>query len=238
MADLFPQVEIADGVTLARDVTIGAGTSLGSGVRIYPGTRIGSNVQILENSVLGRATVIPATSSVVKRVLTEEITGLVIGDSTVIGANVVLYRGSEIGEACIICDLTSIREECRLGKEVLLGRAVMIQVNTTIGDRVKIMDCCHLPGDMLVEDDVFMSTHVGGASESSLGRTSRSSEWSGPTLRARSYFGANATLLPGVEIGEDAVVAAGALVSKSVPSKTLVMGVPAREVRRIEPRDD
>ncbi len=114
----------------------------------------------------------------------------------------------------------------------------MVQVNSHIGARTKIMDSCHLPGDMKIEEDVFLSTHVCGASENSLGRNSEMPSWSGPLIRKGAYVGLNATLLPNIEIGENAVVAGGAVVTKSVPPGTLVMGAPARVVRKVEPRVD
>jgi acetyltransferase-like isoleucine patch superfamily enzyme len=234
---LYPEVEFGMDVSIGENVQIGRGSVVGSGCRIYPGTRVGKNVQILENSVLGRPTVVPS-KSVVKRSLSSDVGPLEVADDCVIGACVVLYRGSKIGPASIICDLASIREHCTLGTQVLIGRSVMIQVNTQIGNRVKIMDSCHLPGDMVVEDDVFLSTHVCGASENSLGRDDSTGKWSGPCLRKGAYVGVNATLLPGIEIGEDAVVGAGALVTRSVAPRTLVMGVPARPVRSVNERKD
>jgi acetyltransferase-like isoleucine patch superfamily enzyme len=112
---------------------------------------------------------------------------------------------------------------------------VMIQVKTKIGSRTKIMDSCHLPGDMIVEEDVFLSTHVCGASENSIGRKDMTDKWAGPFIAKGAYIGLNATLLPGIRIGENAVVAAASTVTKDVEPGTLVMGSPARFVRNVEP---
>jgi acetyltransferase-like isoleucine patch superfamily enzyme len=230
-------VEFGDHVTVGPGVAIGAGARVSSGVRIYPGTRIGTNTVVLENAVLGRPTIIPPESGLVRRELGAEMPPLLIGSACVIGANVVLYRGTTVGDRCIICDLTSVRENCSLGDDVLLGRCVTVQVNTRIGARTKIMDTTHLPGDMVVEEDVFISTHVCGASENSMGRGDPRGRWNGPRIRRGAYVSANATLLPDIEIGEDAVVGAGAVVTRSVAPRTLVLGVPAREVRTLGPRD-
>lgn len=236
LAERFPGVEFGANVVVNATATIGPGTQIGAGTCIYPGTTIGRNVAVLENSVLGRPTLTPAAGETVKRVLPDDISPLAIGDDTVIGACVVLYRGSTVGRRCIICDLVSIREQCVIQDDVLLGRAVMIQVNTEIGERTKIMDSCHLPGDMIVGADVFLSTHVCGASENTLGRETAVDAWAGPRIRDRAYIGANATLLPQIEIGEDAVVGAGSVVTRDVPARQLVIGVPARVVRGVEPR--
>jgi acetyltransferase-like isoleucine patch superfamily enzyme len=236
LARLYPGTGFGSGVSIGNEVEIGEGSKIGSGVRIYPGTKIGRNVVVLENTVLGRPTIVPAANQV-KRAMATDVAPLAIGDDTVIGCNVVLYRGSILGRSNIICDLTSIREHCELGDDVLLGRSVMVQVNSKIGSRTKIMDSCHLPGDMIVGEDVFLSTHVCGASENSVGRSDMAGRWTGPMLKDRCYIGLNATLLPGIEIGEDAVVAAGSVVTKSVAPRTLVMGVPAKFVRDVSPRD-
>ena len=235
-ASKYPGVRIGSQVVIGIDVEIGKNSIISSGVKIYPGTKIGENVQILENSVLGRPTIVPERGGLVKRQLAADIPGLVIGSDSVIGACVVLYRGTEIGRRNIICDLTSIREHCVLGDDVLLGRGVMVQVKTKIGHRTKIMDQCHLPGDMIIEDEVFLSTHVCGASENSLGRTDSTGKWGGPHIKRGAYIGVNATLLPGVVIGEHAVVAAAAVVTKDVADFTLVMGMPAKFARKVEPK--
>lgn len=230
----YPNVKIESFVMIGHDVEIGEGSAISSGVKVYSGTKIGKNVKILENSVIGRPTIVPQAGSVVKRKMSDDIPGVQIGDDSVIGACVVLYRGSKIGKRNIICDLTSVREHCVFGDDVLLGRGVMVQVSTRIGSRTKIMDQCHLPGDMIIEEDVFLSTHVCGASENSLGRSDSTGKWGGPHIKKGAYIGVNATLLPGVVIGENSVVAASALVSKNVDDFTLVMGVPAKFMRKVE----
>lgn len=237
LPDRYPGVTFGDQVTVGEHVEIGAGSVVASGVRLYPGTRLGRDVTVLENTVIGRPTLVPGGSATVKRTMDAGLGPVVVADGAVIGASVVLYQDVRIGARAIICDLTSVREQCDIGDDVLLGRSVMIQVNTRIGARTKIMDTCHMPGDMVVEEDVFISTHVCGASENSMGRTDMSGAWTGPMIRRWAYIGVNATLLPGVEIGEHAVVGAGALVTRSVPPRCLVMGVPARVVRAVEPRD-
>lgn len=235
---LYPGCAFGDGVTVGEDVEIGAGSFVASGVRLYPGTRLGRDVTVLENTVVGRPTVVPGGSSTVKRTMDDDLAPASVANGAVIGASVVLYRDVRVGARAIVCDLASVRERCTIGDDVLLGRSVMIQVNTQIGARTKIMDTCHMPGDMVIEEDVFVSTHVCGASENSMGRADMAGEWTGPMIRRWAYIGVNATLLPGVEIGEHAVVGAGALVTRSVPPRTLVMGVPARVVREVAPRHE
>jgi len=234
LSSVFPDVKISDNVSIGSGVQIGSGTQISAGVRIYPGTKIGKNVVVLENTVIGRPTILPPTSTV-KRTISQSGTPTSIGDNSVIGGCVVIYEAVQIGNRNIICDLSSIREGCKLADDILIGRSVMLQVNTVIGARTKIMDTCHL-GDMVVEEDVFLSTHVCTAAENSIGRADVVGKWGGPYIARGAYVGVNATLLPGVRIGEDSVVAASATVTKDVTPGTLVMGTPARFVRNVEPR--
>lgn len=232
----YPDVTFGDDVSIGEDVEIGVGSQISHGVRIYPGTRLGSEVTVLENTVIGRPTLLPPGSDLVKRKLADKVPGTVIGDGTVIGASVVIYRAVMLGLRNIICDLSSIREYCAFGDDILIGRGVMVQIKTKIGNRTKIMDSCHLPGDMEIESDVFMSAQVSGASENSLGRSEKLGSWSGPYICKGAYIGVGAILLPGIRVGAHSVVAAGALASKDVPDGALVMGLPARIVREIGKR--
>lgn len=146
----------------------------------------------------------------------------------------VLYVGSIIGKNTLICDLSSVREGCELEESVVLGRGVMINYNTRIGKRSRIMDSCHLTGEMVIEEDVFISTHVCTANDNYMGRSEKSIiERKGPCIRRGASIGLNATILPGVEIGEGAVVGAGSVVTKDVPARKVVMGVPARIVKDV-----
>jgi acetyltransferase-like isoleucine patch superfamily enzyme len=162
----------------------------------------------------------------------------VIGDRSVIGASAVLYSGTSIANHVLICDLSSVRESCEIAEYVVLGRGVMVQPNTKIGARTRIMDRCHLPGDMTIEEDVFFSAMVGAASENSLGRAADEGQLrrGGPHVKRGAYIGVGAMLLPQTIVGEHAVVAAGAVVTRDVPESSLVMGVPARVMRRVAPR--
>lgn len=222
-------------VIINGDVSIGENCSIGNNVTIYPNTHIGNNITIFDNTVLGR---LPQSAGNISRKIINEYQPLTIGDYSIIGANCVLYSGSHIANNVLICDLSSIRESCKIDEFVVLGRGVMVQPETYIGARTRIMDMCHLPGDMIIEEDVFISAMVAGASENSLGRSKdeKSIPRSGPTIKKGAYIGLGAKLLPKVVIGQNSVVGAGAVVTKDVPELTLVMGTPAKFIRKMPPR--
>jgi acetyltransferase-like isoleucine patch superfamily enzyme len=232
---IAPSAQLGQNVVVMDDVEIGERCRIGNNVVLYPKTRLGGDVTIYDNAVLGR---LPQSAGNISRQLPEDYSPLEIGDGSVIGACTVLYTGTRIANNVLICDLSSVRESCDIAEYVVLGRGVMVQPLTRIGARSRIMDMCHLPGDMTIEEDVFFSALVGSASENSIGRSQDEGSMSrgGPHVKRGAYVGVGASMLPGTTIGEDSVVGAGSLVTKDVPAGMLVMGVPARVVRAVPPR--
>jgi acetyltransferase-like isoleucine patch superfamily enzyme len=107
----------------------------------------------------------------------------------------------------------------------------------TIGQRVLIQTAVYLTGGSVVEDDVFIGPGVTTTNDHTMGRHARGAALSGPMLRRACRVGGGVVLTPGVEIGEEAFVAAGAVVVEDVAPREVVMGVPARGVRRVGEED-
>lgn len=208
-------------------VTIGAGSRIGAGVVIYPGTQIGPGVTVYDNAVLGRP---PQGTSSLRRSPGEGLAPLAIGAGCVIGGGAVLYAGTRLGQEVLIGDLASIREGCQVGDGSVIGRCVTVNCRTEIGSRVKIMDLAHVTADCLIEDDVFISLLVGMANDPTMGRRApgQPADYRGPVIRRKAAIGAGTILVPGVEVGEGATVAAGSLVSRSIPAWKAAAGAPAR----------
>ncbi len=89
----------------------------------------------------------------------------------------------------------------------------------------------------VVEDDVFLGPGVLTTNDDTMGRHPRGEPLRGPTFRRACRVGGGAVLVPGVVIGEEAFVAAGALVTRDVGPREVVMGVPACVVRRVPDED-
>ena len=150
------------------------------------------------------------------------------------GACAVLYRGTGIGEATLIGDLASIREECSVGANTVIARLVSINYHTRIGRHVKIMDNTHITGNMLIEDGVFISVLVSTTNDSEMDRRKHThGDFRGPSILRGASIGASATILPGITIGEYAMVGAGSHVCRNVPPRKVVIGTPARVVRDV-----
>lgn len=208
------------------------------GAMLFPNVRLGRNVTIFPGAVIGRP---PLSSGATTRQLdVDELLPVHISDHCVVGCNAVIYMDVRIGEHSMVCDTACIREGCEIGNYSLIAMGVTVNYCVKIGHRVKIMDNAHITGRTTVEDDVFISTMVTTTNDNSLGRKRVSqSDWPerGPRVRRFARIGQGACLLPGIEIGENAIVGANAVVTRNVAPGTVVMGIPAREVRKVRPQE-
>jgi UDP-3-O-[3-hydroxymyristoyl] glucosamine N-acyltransferase len=210
-------------------VSIGPGCRIGSNVTIHAGTRIGEDVTIHDGTVLGR---LPQGTRSLRRAPGDAaaLPPLTIGAGSVVGASAILYAGTTLGDEVLIGDGASIREACTVGDLTVIGRGVTVNCRATIGRKVKIMDLSHVTADCLIEDEVFISLLVGMANDPTMGRRApgETVQYQGPTIRRGAAIGAGTILVPGVEVGEGAMVAAGSLVHRSIPAWKSAAGSPVR----------
>jgi acetyltransferase-like isoleucine patch superfamily enzyme len=223
------------GAAVARGAQIGEGAFLARGATVYPGVSLGANCVVLDGAVLGR---IPIPTGTTTRPVDPTFGRLRIGAGSIVGANAVLYTNTVIGRDVLIGDLASVREECEVADGVILGRAVMALYSCKIGRFSRIQDQVHLVGDMVVEEHVFIgmgtvTTNDNDVYLARFGDRGTDEPQHGPTIRRLAVIGAGSTILPSLEIGEGAFVAAGAVVTRDVPPWTIAAGVPAREVRPV-----
>ena len=161
-----------------------------------------------------------------------------VGDGVTVSTGAVVYAGVELGEGAIIGDLASVRERCRIGAETVVGRGVCIENDTVIGARCRIQSNSYVTAYCLLEDDVFIAPCVTTTNDNFMGRTERRHELiKGATIRRGARVGGGACLLPGIEVGEEAFIGAGAVVIRDVPARTVMVGVPARALRSV-PEDE
>lgn len=216
-------------VVILDGVRIGDNSYIGHNVVIHKGTQIGNNAYIDDGSILGR---MPRSGVSSRRKTKKTLLPLKIGKDCVISAQVIIYTGTKIGNQVMVGDLASIRENNVIGNKVIVGRLVMVEPNTKIGNEVVIQTGTHITGDAIIEDNVFFGDEVSTSNDNSMGRA-KVKIYKGPHIKKGARIGSNSTLLPGVIIGEEAVVAAGAVVTHDVPDRKVVMGVPARVVRDV-----
>ena len=214
-------------------VIIGDGCEIGNRVVIHDGTVIGSQVRIDDGAVIGKVPMRAANSAVTKE---QQLPPARVGDNCIIGTGAVIYRGCEIGRKVLVADLATIRENVSVGDFTILGRGVAIENFCKIGRYVKLETNVYITAYSELEDRVFVAPCVVTSNDNFIGRTEeRFKHFKGVTVRRGGRIGVNATILPGITIGEDALVAAGALVTKDVPPRKIVAGVPARVFRDVPP---
>jgi acetyltransferase-like isoleucine patch superfamily enzyme len=222
--------KIADFAVIRANVQLGENVVVHPHVVIEPGVVIGDGVEIFPGAYVGKE---PKGAGATARA-PEFNRELRVGDDCSIGPGSVIYYDVSIGGNTLIGDGASIREQCVVGGGCVIGMHVTVGYAVKIGDGVKIMDHTHMVGRSLVEDDAFVAMNVGTANDPYLGAQGyREEAIRGVTIRAGAMVGVGANLLPGVEVGERAVVAAGAVVSRDVPARKLVAGIPARVAKDV-----
>ena len=201
---------------------------------VYEGTVLGEGVRVLENAVVGKQPSLGA-SSTAKR---EPLPPTRVGDGTVISTGAIVFAGSSIGSNCIVGDQSCIRERVTLADDCILGRGSLIENDTTVGSGTRIQADAYVTAYSTLEEDVFIAPCVVTTNDNFMGRTERRRElMKGPTIRRSARIGGGAVLCPGIEIGEEAFVGAGAVVTKDVPPGTVVVGSPARVIRDVRPEE-
>jgi acetyltransferase-like isoleucine patch superfamily enzyme len=197
---------------------------------VYPGTVLGDGVKVLENAVVGKQ---PSLSprSTTKR---EELAPAEIGDGTIVSTGAIVFAGTRIGARVILGDQSCVRERVTVGDDVVLGRGSLIENDTTVGAMTKIQAMAYITAYSTLEEHVFVAPCVVTTNDNFMGRTeARHALTKGATIRRGARVGGGAVLCPGVEVGEEAFVGAGAVVTKNVPPRAIVVGNPARVLREV-----
>jgi len=178
---------------------------------------IGKGVQVFEPVTLG----FPSRDRIGKT----SFIGTIIGKNAVLRSGTIIYCDVTIGNQFQSGHNVLIREKTRIGNRVAIGTATVIEGTTTIGSDVNLQSMVYIPSNTRIGDHVFIGpnavltndryppTGIGGLE--------------GPVIKDGAAIGANTTILPGVCIGEGALIAAGAIVTKDVPAHMLAIGAPA-----------
>jgi acetyltransferase-like isoleucine patch superfamily enzyme len=198
---------------------------------VYPGTVLGEGVKVLEGAVVGKQPTLSPRSTA-KR---EPLPPAELGDGTIVSTGAIVFAGSRVGARVILGDQSCVRERVQVGDDVVLGRGSLIENDTTVGARTKIQAGAYITAYSALEDDVFIAPCVVTTNDNFMGRTERRHDLiKGPTIRRGARIGGGAIICPAVEIGEEAFVGAGAVVTKDVPPRMLVVGNPARVLRAVD----
>lgn len=191
--------------------------------KLYPDVTIGPNAQINDYVIIG----------VPPRGKSEGELETIIGRDALIRSHTVIYAGNTIGDGFQTGHGVLIRENNRIGNYVSVGSHTVIEHHVMIGDHVRIHSQAFIPEFSVLEDGCWIGPNatLTNARYPLSKRTKESLK--GPTIKARAKIGANATLLPGIVVGANALVGAGSVVVNDVPQGKVVAGNPAKVIRDV-----
>jgi acetyltransferase-like isoleucine patch superfamily enzyme len=213
-------------------VRLGEGVRFGAFVVVHAGTVIGDACAIEDHVVLGKRPLLAASSRA-----GGELAALELARGVRVGTGAVVCAGASIAAGTIIGDQAFVRERAAIGEGSVIGRGSVVDNYVRVGERVKVQTNVYLAAFTTVEDDVFIGPGVTSTNDDTMGRHPAGSALRGALLRRACRVGAGAVLTPGVEIGAEAFVAAGSVVTRDVPARAVVMGAPARVVREVGEED-
>lgn len=198
---------------------------------IYPKVKIGPRATIEDFAVIGK-----------KVQGSKNNFGLKIGSDAILRTGTILYSGSVIGNNFQTGDYCRVRENNQIGNNVSIGANSHLERDSRVGNNVRIHSHCFIPEYTILEDDVWMGpgvtitnvVHPPCPIFKERGHEMELACLRGPLIKKGAIIGARSILLPGVEIGERAFVAAGSVVTKDVKPDTVVVGSPARKTKRIK----
>jgi acetyltransferase-like isoleucine patch superfamily enzyme len=203
---------------------------VGKNVVIYPGTVIGDGCRIEDNAVVGKQPTLSPRSTAERA----ELPAVQLGEGTIVATGATVFAGSRIGAGVVVGDQACVRERCVVEDDVVIGRGSLVENDTIIGALTKIQAHAYITAYSTLEDNVFIAPGVTTLNDNFMGRTEqRHALRQGPTIRRGARVGGAAVLCPGVVVGEEAFVGAGAVVVRDVPPRTVVVGNPARPLRDV-----
>ncbi len=185
--------------------------------KIFPNVQIGKNAVIENFVIIGEP----------PRDRNEGELPTVIGDGAIIRSHTVIYAGNKIGNNFQTGHHTLVREENTIGNNVSIGSSSVIEHHVKIGNGVRIHTQAFVPEESILEDGCWIGPNVVITNATYPLSPNVKKTLKGAVVQKRAKIGANATLLPGVTIGENALVGAGAVVTKDVPPGKVVAGNPA-----------
>ena len=231
--------DISKNVTIIGNVRIGNNCKIGNNV-FLKSVSIGDNSIIQDNSIIGYSAI---TGHYYDKKQSEENNGnldhsqhhIIIGKNVLIRTGVTIYLDVNIGDNCWINHNAIIREKVTILEDSTIGSNTICENNVSIGKKCAIHNNTMICAETLIESFVFIGPGVSFTNNSPIGHLRDvPSTIRGAKLRLGCAIGGGATICPGVEIGHEAIIAAGAIVTKDIPPRIIVAGNPAKKIRDVD----
>lgn len=191
--------------------------------KVYSNVLIGANATIGDYVIIGEP----------PRGRKEGELRTVIGDNALIRSHSVIYAGNTIGKNFQTGHHCLVREENTIGDDVSIGSSSVVEHHVRIGNGVRIHTQAFIPEESILEDGCWIGPNAVITNAAYPLSPNVKKELKGAIVKKKAKIGANTTLLPGVTIGENALVGAGAVVTKDVPPGKVVAGNPARIINDV-----
>jgi acetyltransferase-like isoleucine patch superfamily enzyme len=189
--------------------------------KIFPNVKMGKNITIEDFCLIG------APFKGMGQAET------VIGDNAIIRSHTVIYAGNTIGKNFQTGNKANIRELNVIGDDVSIGTLTIVEHHVTIENNVRIHSQAFIPEFSLLKRDCWIGPNVVITNAKFPKSPNVKNELKGAIIHENAKIGANSTILPGIEIGRNALVGAGSVVSKSVNENDIVAGNPAKLLRKV-----
>jgi len=227
---LHTSTRLGKGAKLFGEVRTGRNVFIDANATVFGPVEIGSGSYIGPNSVLGfpdAGELKEAISS--KKIRDKKITSL--GEDCVVRPGTSVYSNVRIGNDVVFGHNVLIREDVVIGDHSKVGTNVVVDGKTKIGANVSIQTGVYICTYSTVEDGVFLGPCCVLTNDKYVYQ--KPYKLLGPTVKRGASVGANALLFPGVTVGEGAVVGSQAMVNSDVPSRTVVVGIPAKKIKDV-----
>ncbi len=199
-------------------------TEISSRAVIYKGVKLGDGC-IVEDFVIIGAT---------PRGFKDGELETVIGDGAIIRSHTVIYAGNKIGKNFQTGNKANVRELNEIGDDVSIGTLSVVEHHVKIGNKVRIHTQAFVPEFTVLEDESWIGPNVVITNAKYPKSPTVKEDLKGAVVKKKAIIGANATLMPAINIGESSIVGAGSVVTKDVPAGLVVAGNPAKVIKSVK----
>jgi len=189
---------------------------------IYPNVRLGQNVIVEDFCIIG----LPFGNN--------QCNETTIGDNSLIRAGTYIYAGNQIGKNFQTGNKVNIRELNIIGDNVSIGTSSVIEHDVIIENCVRVHSQVFVPEYSVLCDSCWLGPNVVLTNASYPRHPNAKDNLQGVTIKKNAKIGANVTILPGIEVGENSLVGAGSVVTKKIKDNVIVAGNPIKFLRRTD----